>query len=207
MSIRWGNITYEHWSSSAATQSTFASHFEILWPDPATCQCALFTLTIRTKELRGLDLYTFHCLPDVYQSETLANLKKLYYGETQRTGIFFSAINRYHSLLLYTSSCQVTYLCEQNIWIKQLSTKKLYSCQRNNDFYFMFKEGFTDWSKLGKRRTLIVKRCSWLWGKNRCNYYGFVFITCLLRRVKNSLLLKTSLCFSDFVVCSFYRHM
>lgn len=207
MSIHWGNAIYEHWSSSVAPQSTFASHFEILRPDPATCQCALFTLTTQTKELRGLDLHTVHCLPDVYQSETLANLKKLYYGETQRTWIFFSAINRYHSLLLYISSCQVTYLCEQNIWIKQLSTKKLYSCQRNNDFYFMFKAGFTDWSKLGKIKTLMVKRCSWLRGKNRYNYYGVVFRSCLLRRVKNSLLLKTSLCFSDFVVYFCYRHM
>lgn len=133
--------------------------------------------------------------------------KKLYYGETQRTWIFLSAINRYHSLLLYTSSCQVTYLWEQNIWIKQLSTKKLYSCQSNNDFYFMFKEGFTDWSKLGKRNTLMVKRCSWLWGKNHCNYYGFGFGSSLLSRMKNSFLLKTLLCFSDFAVYSCYGHV
>lgn len=118
---------------------------------------------------------------------------------------FFSAINRYHSLLLYTSSCQVTYLCEQNIWVKQLSTKKLYSCQRNNDFYFMFKEGFTDWSELGERKTLMLKRCSWLWGKNWCNYYGLVFGSCQFRRVKTLYFWK--LCFSVFLINSCYRHL
>lgn len=170
-------------STGAAAPDVFASRFEILWHDTATCQCAFYMLTVRTKEHRGLDLHIFHCLPDIYQLETLANLKKLYYEETQRAWIFFSAISRYHLLLLYTLNCQVTYLCEQNIWIKQLSTKKLQCCQRNNDFYFMFKEGFTDWIKLGKREALMVKRCSCLWGKNRYNYYGFGFRSCLLRGV------------------------
>lgn len=150
------------------------------WPMPI---CSFHTGR-RTQWVRPLyiSLFTWHL--------SIWNLKTLCYGKTQRTWFFSSAINRYHSLLLYTSSCQATYLCEQNIWFKQLSTKKLYSCQRNNDFYFMFKEGFTDWSKFGERKTLMLKRCSWLWGKNWCNCYRLVFGSCLLKRIKTLYFLK-----------------
>lgn len=150
MSIHWGNVTYEYWSISVAPQSTFASHFEILWPDSATCQCILFKVTIRTKELKGLDLYMFHCLPDVYQSETLANLKKLYYGETQRTWIFFFAINRYHSLLLYPSSCQVTYLCEQNIELSSFQQRNYIVAKGTMIFISCLKKGLQTEANLEK---------------------------------------------------------
>lgn len=38
----------------------------------------------------------------------------------------------------------------------------------------------------------MVKRCSLLWGKNKRNCYGLGFFTRLLKRVKISLLSKTS---------------
>lgn len=61
---------------------------------------------------------------------------------------------------------------------------KMYNLQRNKDFYFTLKEEFTEWSKLGIRKTLMLIRCSLLWGKNKCNCYGLGFITTCLKDSK-----------------------
>lgn len=71
-------------------------------------------------------------------------------GKHKEHEFFFSAINRYHSLLLYPSSCQVTYLCEQNIELSSFQQRNYIVAKGTMIFISCLKKGLQTEANLEK---------------------------------------------------------